>query len=337
MTITDPAIIKKMFDQRQFRDALGTFTTGVTIITTRNNDGTLVGITVNSFNSVSLDPPLVLWSLSKVSHSLSVFEATSHWAVHILSHDQDTLATHFSQRGYDKFAGLKIEAGMHDIPLLTGCTTRMQCKTTYRYDGGDHVIIVGEVMQFDHSDIAPLVYQRGNYAIATHKELTDEAEALIKTMTASDTISANSISYLLGHAYFQLYGKLREYGAQRGLNDVEFFVLNTLATRNGRSLAELNHLFVYAGHTPLINVLDDMNVRGLLQIVVDHGETHEQGLFYLTALGHDLVREISDTGLQIEHALLNSLGNRDIVALRTLLKRLIITVNNGALPSLEEQ
>ena len=320
------------FDQREFRNALGTFTTGVTIVTACSPDGKLIGVTANSFNSVSLDPPLVLWSLSKSSNSLAAFEAAEYWAVHILSHDQDQLATHFSKRAHDKFAGLDLETGMGGAPLLDGCTTRMQCKTAYRYDGGDHIIMVGEVMHFEHSDIAPLVYQRGNYAIATRKELADEAEALIKATTASDSFDENSMSYLLGSAYFHLYGKLREFGALQGLNDAEFFVLNTLAARNGRSLAELNRLFVYAGHTPLINVLDDMTARGLLQVVVDQGERNERGLFYLTAIGQTLAQEIANAGKQTELALLGSLGAVDTIALRTLLRRFITLTDEGKLP-----
>jgi 3-hydroxy-9,10-secoandrosta-1,3,5(10)-triene-9,17-dione monooxygenase reductase component len=320
------------FDQREFRNALGTFTTGVTIITACQADGKLVGVTANSFNSVSLDPPLVLWSLSKSSNSLAAFEAAEYWAVHILSHDQDQLATHFSKRGHDKFAGLDLETGMGGAPLLDGCTTRMQCKTAYRYDGGDHIIMVGEVMHFEHSDIAPLVYQRGNYAVATRKELADEAEALIKATAASDSFDENSMSYLLGSAYFHLYGKLREFGALQGLNDAEFFVLNTLAARNGRSLAELNRLFVYAGHTPLINVLDDMTARGLLQVVLDQGERSERGLFYLTAMGQALAQEIANAGKQTELALLDSLGAVDTIALRTLLRRFIALTDDGKLP-----
>ncbi|MQQ99828.1 flavin reductase [Glaciimonas soli] len=328
-SLADPAALAQLFDQREFRHALSTFTTGVTIVTACSTvDGSekLVGITANSFNSVSLDPPLVLWSLSKSSHSAAVFETADYWAVHILSHDQDGLANRFAKRGIDKFAGLTIERGLGDAPLLSGCTTRMQCKTTYRYDGGDHIIMVGEVMHFDHSDAPPLVYQRGNYAIATRKELTDEAEALIKVTTSgrnTDTAASNTITPLLGNAYFQLYDKLRESGAQHGLNDTEFFVLNTLAANEGLSLAELMQLFVYAGHSPLAHVLDDMTVRGLLHVIVDQDEESNNGLFYLTALGHDVAQKIVDAGKQIEADMLSKLGEVDTIALRTLLRRFV--------------
>lgn len=323
MSIANHPSIKQVFDQREFRNALGTFTTGVTIVTACQPDGKLVGVTVNSFNSVSLEPPLVLWSLAKSSNSLPAFQQAEHWAVHILSHNQDQLATHFGKRGQDKFAGLQIEHGLGNVPLLAGCTTRMQCKTAYRYDGGDHIIMVGEVMLFEHTDTPPLVYQRGNYAIATRKELADEAEALIKASASSTSSDENSLSYLLGTAYFQMYGKLRAFGAQLGLNDIEFFVLNTLAAHQGRSLEELTRLFVYAGHAPLIHVLDDMVARGLLQVVVDKGDANERGLFYLTELGQELAQQIADAGRQCEADMMASLGKVDAIALHTLLRRFI--------------
>ncbi|PUA19476.1 flavin reductase [Glaciimonas sp. PCH181] len=325
--------LEKIFDQREYRNALGTFTTGVTIITAcgKNSDNApanaavdnYVGITANSFNSVSLDPPLVLWSLAKSSSSAPVFETADYWAVHILSHDQDALANRFAKRGVAKFAGLEIEKGLGGVPLLPACTTRMQCKTAYRYDGGDHIIMVGEVMHFDHSDVPPLVYQRGNYAIATRKELADEAEALIKATTGAHIVNNSPMSHLLGNAYFQLYGKLREYGAQQGLNDTEFFVLNTLAAREGRSLAELNRLFAYAGHSPLFTVLDDMTARGLLRVAADRDESSSSDLFYLSKLGHTLAQKIADAGTQIETEMMGKMGTVDGIALRTLLRRFI--------------
>ncbi|AMP12761.1 flavin reductase [Collimonas pratensis] len=314
---------ERTFDQREFRHALSTFTTGVTIITACCGQGKPVGVTANSFNSVSLDPPLVLWSLSRSSSSLLAFEEAKHWAVHILSHDQDALATRFSKRGHDKFADIEIESGVGGVPLLSGCTTRIQCKTTRHYDGGDHVIMIGEVIKFDRSDMVPLVYQRGSYAIATRKEVTVEAEAPTRTRQDGSSPDGNSMTRLLGSAYFQLSGMLREYGAQQGLNDAEFFLLNTLAARDGLCLDELNRLFINASHSPLINILEDMATRGVLKMVADKGGPKGQALFYLTSLGHDLARKIADAGKQTEQELLGRLGTVETIALRTLLRRFV--------------
>ncbi|MEO1045602.1 MAG: enoyl-CoA hydratase-related protein [Pseudomonadota bacterium] len=150
------------FDPRTFRDALGQFATGVTIVTARSADGTPVGVTANSFNSVSLDPPLILWSLARTSRCMSVFEAAEEFAVHILASDQDDLSNRFASRMDDKFAGLDIAGS--GLPLLEGCTARFRCRTRHAYEGGDHVIFVGEVVGFEHDAKPPLLFHGGDYA-----------------------------------------------------------------------------------------------------------------------------------------------------------------------------
>ena len=149
-------------DSKQFRKALGSFTTGVTVVTTRGVEGEDVGLTANSFNSVSLDPPMVLWSLDRKSSIAAAFMAADHFAVHILASDQEHVSNQFAARGIDRFAGLAVERGHGDIPLLAGCSARFECRTSYRHDGGDHVIFVGEVVAFDSFGRAPLVYHGGN-------------------------------------------------------------------------------------------------------------------------------------------------------------------------------
>ncbi len=150
------------FDPRTYRDALGQFATGVTIITARDADNNPVGVTANSFNSVSLDPPLILWSLSKSSRSMPAFEQAADFNVHILASDQDALSNRFASRSADKFAGLDI--GDDGPPLLEGCTARLRCKTRYNYEGGDHIIFVGEVVGYEHDEKPPLLFHNGDYA-----------------------------------------------------------------------------------------------------------------------------------------------------------------------------
>src|ERR1700739_1521451 len=133
---------------RQFRAALGTFATGVTIVTTRNAAGEDIGLTANSFNSVSLDPPMVLWSLARKSLSLPAFLHSGYFAVHVLSAEQEKLSMTFDTPGADKFAGLELRRGAGDIPLLPGCSAVFQCRMAFNYEGGDHVIFVGQVEEF---------------------------------------------------------------------------------------------------------------------------------------------------------------------------------------------
>jgi 3-hydroxy-9,10-secoandrosta-1,3,5(10)-triene-9,17-dione monooxygenase reductase component len=121
-------------DPKELRRVLGTFATGVTVITTRTIDGTSVGLTANSFNSVSLDPPMVLWSLAKTARSRSAFEAAQHWAVHILAADQEELANRFASRGTDKFVGLTLEQGLPPQK----CRGRRRAERLVAGQGGDH-------------------------------------------------------------------------------------------------------------------------------------------------------------------------------------------------------
>src|SRR5215213_7611295 len=139
-------VVQPAIDARAFRNALGAFTTGVTIVTTRDSCGRDVGLTVNSFNSVSLEPPLVLWSLARSSASLAAFVEADYFAVHILGARQEALSNLFAQRGADKFAGIAMRRGHGGVPLLDGCAARFECRTAYRHEGGDHEIFVGEVL-----------------------------------------------------------------------------------------------------------------------------------------------------------------------------------------------
>jgi flavin reductase (DIM6/NTAB) family NADH-FMN oxidoreductase RutF len=149
------------FSDRELRAALGRFATGVTVVTTMTPRGPL-GITANSFASVSLDPPLILWSPARKSRRFPAFEAASHFAVHVLSAGQRRLAEAFAAPG-DPFRDLAFAPGIGDAPLLEGCTARFECRHEAGYDGGDHLIVVGEVLRLAQADLPPLIYHRGRY------------------------------------------------------------------------------------------------------------------------------------------------------------------------------
>ncbi len=149
------------FDQRGFRNALGRFATGVTLVTTLTDRGPL-GITANSFASLSLDPPLVLWAPARQSSRFAAFEAAPWFAIHVLSAGQRALADRFARTGTD-FSGLNPVAGLGEAPLLGGCSARFECRHSAGHDGGDHLIVVGEVMRLMESDAPPLIYHRGTY------------------------------------------------------------------------------------------------------------------------------------------------------------------------------
>jgi flavin reductase (DIM6/NTAB) family NADH-FMN oxidoreductase RutF len=159
-----------------FRTALGQFATGVTIITTKATpaDGVprLLGFTANSFNSVSLDPPLVLWSLARTASSLSAFLDIPHYAINVLASDQIDLSRRFGSRSapssvepavIDRFEGIAWREGSHGAPILEGCCAWFECFNRSRYEEGDHVIFVGEVERCGFENREPLVFQGGDY------------------------------------------------------------------------------------------------------------------------------------------------------------------------------
>lgn len=154
-----------MIEARTLRDALGHFATGVTVVTTLGPEGEHIGVTVNSFAALSLDPPLVLWSLAKRSWSLPAFEAAGHFAIHVLAHDQQALSDRFAKAGHDKFAGVEVGQGLGGVPLLPGGAAVFQCSVAHRYDGGDHLILVGRVEALATRSAAPLLFYRGRYAV----------------------------------------------------------------------------------------------------------------------------------------------------------------------------
>ena len=152
------------FSTADFRAALGMFATGVTIVTARTSTGQLVGLTANSFNSVSLTPPLVLWSLSRAAGSMAAFQAGSHYAINILGADQQDLARQFASQGIDRFAGVGFDTGSTGAPLLHGAIATFECYNRSRYDEGDHVIFVGEVERCAHrAGASPLLYHGGKF------------------------------------------------------------------------------------------------------------------------------------------------------------------------------
>lgn len=152
------------FSAPEFRASLAMFATGVTIVTARTAEGRLIGLTANSFNSVSLDPPLVLWSLARAAGSLPVFSTGSHYAINVLAADQKVLAERFAQRDVDRWLGVTFDEGAGGAPLLHGAAATFECFNRSRYEEGDHVIFVGEVERCTHRmGASPLLFHGGRY------------------------------------------------------------------------------------------------------------------------------------------------------------------------------
>lgn len=154
---------KGQVDTRDLRRAFGRFGTGVTVITTRAPNGVRLGVTANSFNTVSLVPPIVLWSLSGKSPSLDSFRAAGRFAVNVLSLDQLELSKRFSSPADDKFAGVEFSDGLGGMPVLKGCVATIECTIVNNHVVGDHVLFLGQVERYAYEETTPLLFCNGNY------------------------------------------------------------------------------------------------------------------------------------------------------------------------------
>ena len=314
---------------RRYRSALGAFATGVTIVTTRDEEGRDIGLTANSFNSVSLDPPMVLWSLAKSARSLPTFLAASHFAVHVLAADQEELSLRFATRGSEKFAGLDIERGASQVPLLRGCSARFQCRTAFRHEGGDHVIFVGAVEAFDQSDRPPLVFHGGRYALTVQKEPARETPQ--ESAEPDSSFSQDFLIYLLGRAQFQLFLTLRRDLEQHGLSEVQWFVLSILGVSDDRTVADLDRLLWYTGHRVTYELLASLTAAGFANL---QGSYDPHARVTLTVSGRRAAIELVAAAKAAEDHAERNLGTAEVRILKRAVRAIIRETDPGAPPLL---
>jgi 3-hydroxy-9,10-secoandrosta-1,3,5(10)-triene-9,17-dione monooxygenase reductase component len=311
---------------RQFRDALGSFATGVTIVTTRNAAGEDIGLTANSFNSVSLDPPMVLWSLAKKSLSLPSFLESGYFAVHILAATQEELSLTFATRGADKFGGQAVTRGLGDVPLLPGCSALFQCRTAFTYEGGDHVIFVGSVESFEHFNRAPLVFHAGRYAVTVEKP--PPGGPAVESEPDS-SFSQDFLIYLLGRAHFQLFLELRRDLERHGLSEDQWFVLSILAMSDDRTVAELDRLLWYTGKRVTYELLASLTASGFARL---HGSYDPHARVLLTEAGKRIVLELVAVAKAAESDAERSLGYGETQLLKRALRSIIRDTDPGPPP-----
>lgn len=292
------------------RTALGSFVTGVTVITTSDEAGVDYGVTANSFNSVSLEPPLVLWSLSKNSSSLPAFASAARFAIHILASDQVDLSARFARRDTNKFADLAFERGEHGVPLLNGCSARFICRPAYSYEGGDHVIFVGEVVEFNHREIAPLAFHGGDYTLTARPKKTADG-------------NFRSLTHLIQSCYFHLLTPVREERERLSISLREHYLLNSLYANPGLDLAGVNEIIGYTGVRAEEWDASSLVKRGFLD-AVSEGDLNR---IRLTERGREVVIGLIGASVVKETELATILGVLDLDILKELLVRVIDSIS----------
>jgi len=299
-------------DTGEFRKALGAFTTGVTIVTTHFEKMGDVGLTANSFNSVSLDPPMVLWSLAKTAGSLQAFKNTEYFAVHILSEDQQELSNRFAQRGVDKFSNIDIQRGPENIPLIEGCAAQFTCKTAYQYEGGDHLIFVGEVVNFRRRDRSPLLFHDGEYGQINKPENTNDSNNELK---APD----DALGMLLRRSYQKLIEPLLGELEKKSLSIGQHYFLALVSRSSNRTFDELQSIVsTSSGRIPLEEYKSLMN-KGLIE--------ESDNRIHLTEQGMKIRVEIASIYQSIESDILKNFGYDKTQSLKILLNQLLDSID----------
>jgi flavin reductase (DIM6/NTAB) family NADH-FMN oxidoreductase RutF/DNA-binding MarR family transcriptional regulator len=304
------------FDVKDFRRALSQFPTGVTVITTIDGEGNPVGVTASSFNSVSMEPTLVLWSIDKGANSLDTFEKAEYFAVNVLASDQVSTSNNFASRGQDKFANAQYSSGLGNAPILDHYAAQFECKTWAVYEGGDHLILVGEVKKYRSNDNAePLVFSRGSYAIsAQHPEMVKSSTP--DSNDNDDDFVNDYLLYLLRETYQRfstnLYPKLNK---QCNVTPAEWRILARMVNTYSIEISELINM-VMQPELNLRETADRMVIKGLI-------EYQNQNTLKVTEKGLTIANEMKEIALNEEKILLDQLGSGQAKLLKENLISLI--------------
>ncbi|PHI31563.1 p-hydroxyphenylacetate 3-hydroxylase reductase component [Budvicia aquatica] len=306
--------IDNVADPRAFRRALGNFATGITIVTAALPDGTQVGVTANSFNSVSLDPPLILWSIDKRAHSYAVFDRASHFAVNVLAADQMNLSNQFARAQDDKFSGVVYAVGLGGAPLLSDCSARFQCEKHQLVDGGDHWIMIGKVVAFDDCGRAPLLYHQGAYSMVLPYPRLQKKEECCATDSAMAGRLKHNVFYLLTQALRSYQANYQPKQLSSGLRTSEARMLMVL--ENDAEL-DMDRLLteVAMPAREIEEAEENLRRKGM---VANTGNG-----YHLTEAGIEQAETLWDIAAKQQDAMLSDFSEDEVALLRKVLRKII--------------
>jgi 4-hydroxyphenylacetate 3-hydroxylase, reductase component len=293
-------------DSRAFRRCLGQFATGVTIVTAQAG-GDTVGVTANSFTSVSIDPPLVLWSLQSTSSSFDVFMSATHFAINVLAADQIELSQRFAKSGPTKFDGFVYEEGAGGAPLVPGVCAVFECRREIEHKGGDHVIMIGRVERFTRFERSALAFEKGRYAA-----VVEHPAARSPANTPQNEASLHRyFTLLLNRAYNRMRVAMEDARRHELLELNESRILSAVATYPDRSLDALLPI-TFLGQIAAEDALISLSNKGYLV----SGPTHT---LTITPRGSAAIESLFRNTLALEEQLLSSIPDVDLkVTERTL-------------------
>lgn len=311
-------------DAIDFRNALGQFATGVTVVTTTDAAGKPVGVTASSFNSVSLDPPLVLWSLAKTSGSMPAFQNSGGFNVHVLASHQQDLSNQFARPSENKFAGVDWKNCEDGFPALPEYAAMFRCKTHFQYEGGDHIIFVGEVTDYQSHDFPVLVFHGGKYADAKVK--TKPAEPATPGVDLEGgQFTESFILYLLSRAHFQSSYPTRKACNKIGMSEPEYFCLSLLSMSGALPASEIVSRLEHTGHHPDDEIFARLTRKGWIEGTDDNVSISESGRdIFIKLLAHSKA---------LEEQVMKHFTDDELAGAATFLKK-IIDITGSDIPEL---
>jgi flavin reductase (DIM6/NTAB) family NADH-FMN oxidoreductase RutF/DNA-binding MarR family transcriptional regulator len=318
-------------DPAHMRQCLSRFATGVTVIATRGPDGRFVGLTANSFNSLSLDPPLILWSLATSAASLEVFKGRRFFSVSILSVEQVDIARRFATRMPDRFEGVAVHEGLDGIPLLDGAVGWFECERRTQYLHGDHWLFIGEVKRCAAADGSPLVFRHGEFASAGALE-----DAFVDMDAVADMPGAHEpegfepgdqpfyeeyLPFLLARAGHQVAGGFNRQLQRHGLSMLSWRVLAALSSRDEWTIGELCAVSI-AKQPTISKLIDRMVRRGMVARHSDPGDARRVKVS-LTSQGHADIAPVLQDAAAFNLSLLADYPPEALTGLKRLLRDMI--------------
>ena len=303
-------------DPRQCRRALGNFACGGTIVTACDASGRKVGVTANSFNSVSLDPPLILWSLDKRSTAWEVFKEASHFAVNILASNQIELSNHFARPQEDKFAGIEHLDGVGGAPVFQGCAGNFQCSSHQHIDAGDHWLIIGHVEQFEDFSQPPLVYHQGGYAMVLPHPRGSKPEVTEQNEPADllHTRLGDNLFYLMIQAVSASHPRFVQEHLKLGMRNSESRLLLVLDSAPNATIAELQQATSMPARE-MADALANLQAKGYLAI--------NDAQRWVTSAGHTKLEELWETVHQAQGEIFSELSEGELEVFKKALRMVV--------------
>lgn len=316
----DSAVTKTSV-KSNLRRALGQFPTGVTVITTTDDQNRPVGMTASSFNSVSQDPPLVLWSIDKSAFGLKAFSEAEYFAVNVLGKQQIDIADNFARRGADKFAHVVFSKGRDGCPVLDNTAACFECKTWQIYEGGDHLIVVGEVLSHHYRDqVMPLVFAQSSYAVPVQHTATAGSD---NRKPGADGFLENHLLYLLWSVHALYSSKLYQLLLSECSVVPEEWRILTLLLDNG--LMDVKSIARIASQ-PIDDCRNTLTrMQGNDYLLVD-----DDGLVQITAAGTALTKHLISTAKANETEIISVLAESRQTELKQDLRAVLTKLRDNS-------